>query len=572
MEEHSDQSQDSSPTESVTGRQERPPIPTRLGSFHIEALISSGGMGSVYRAFDESMKRQVALKVLHPSVGISSSGQHRFAREAWIAGQLEHPNIVKVHSRGEEAGVHFLAMELADGGSLADRLNQLKEAGSDKSNQSTTGRSEYIRKMLEQFIGLCEAVEHVHSKGFIHRDIKPHNILLSETDTQFKLTDFGIAHADDMTKITQAGDFIGTIRYMSPELLAAHRAGIDKRTDIYSLGVTLYEALTLQLPYDGDTEERYLSEILAGHAVPARRRNARIPADVETVLMKATDHDPGRRYQSALAMASDLKAILENRPITARRIGLVGRSYRLVKRHYVTVVVGLAIIGSVTAASVYYDHTRDISQDRKRTIEILQATIATGKSPFEVEPNWKHYWSILAKAVEQGSDDSLALWFHRACQPRLPAQGEIEQKIALFSKSVQLFPEGTNQERRVFGLVTRISERLDSQEFRPKVTSWSYYSLSRMVGTFAYVKKIGQDTLEASAVGLHTISLRVISEHYRDVILYKDDGEESLPLPVSSSIIARGDYSVVTKDLSSGEVIEPFLVDTSYSQFTIVRM
>jgi serine/threonine protein kinase len=303
-------------------------IPQRLGHYRIESLISSGGMGSVYHAYDESMKRHVALKVLHQSFALSETTRHRFAREAWIAGQLEHQGITRVYGRGEENGIHFFAMELADGGSLADYIKQVRSEVPPGKDVSDTIRSEYFRSILEKFIEIAMALEHVHEHGFVHRDIKPHNILLSGPDKRFKLTDFGIAHADDMTRMTRAGDFVGTIRYMSPELLTAHRAVVDKRTDIYSLGVTLYETLTLSLPYLGDSEERYVTEILVGRSIPARKRNKGIGVDLETVLMTAMQQDPGQRYQSAVEFAEDLKRVLDRRPIQARREKLLVSSLK----------------------------------------------------------------------------------------------------------------------------------------------------------------------------------------------------------------------------------------------------
>ena len=312
---------------------DRPRI-KRLGHFRIDATLGSGGMGTIYLAYDESMKRSVALKVLHSSLEISERAQSRFVREAWIAGQLDHPNIIKIYSRGEEGNVSFLAMELAEGGSLYDFIKQTQEQVPSGSDVTDTIDQAYINAILEKFIELAAALEHIHSKGFIHRDIKPHNILLSGVEKKFKFTDFGIAHADDMTRMTRAGDFMGTIKYMSPELLAAHRAGIDKRTDIYSLGVTLYETLTLTLPFKADTEEKLIGEILAGHYIEAHKTNRRISRDLETVLMKATHHDPNRRYQMAREFADDLRRIIDDRPILARRQSAISRGIRYLKRNY----------------------------------------------------------------------------------------------------------------------------------------------------------------------------------------------------------------------------------------------
>jgi len=338
---------DESETESIDGSPRDPDQPRikQLGPFRLEATIGVGGMGTIYRAYDESMKRTVALKVLHASLEISKSAQARFVREAWIAGRLDHPNIIKVYTRGEENRVSYIAMELAESGSLFDYIKQTSKSIPSGADVSETTDRNYINLILEKFIGLAQALEHIHAKDFIHRDIKPHNILLAGPDRDFKLTDFGIAHAEDMTRMTRAGDFIGTVRYMSPELIAAHRGEVDKRTDIYSLGVTLYEALTLTLPFKAVSEEKLISEILAGHYIEARKTNRRISRDLETVLMKATHHDPDMRYQTAGEFADDLQRIIDGRPIVARRQSVISRGIKYLKRNYKTVsVIFLSVI------------------------------------------------------------------------------------------------------------------------------------------------------------------------------------------------------------------------------------
>lgn len=305
----------------------------KLGPFRIESTIGTGGMGTVYRAFDESMKRTVALKVLHPALEVSASTQQRFVREAWIAGQLDHPNIIQVYSRGEDQGAHYIAMELAEAGSLADCIRARKESRPPRGETTPDVGPDYIRRILTQFVKLAEALELIHRKGFIHRDIKPHNILLAGENKPFKLTDFGIAHAENMTQVTRAGDFIGTIRYMSPELLTSQAATVDKRTDIYSLGVSLYESLTLSLPFEGRTEQEYISEVMAGHRVPARRRNKWISKDLEIILTVATDPDPAVRYDSAALFADDLLRVLDGRPTMARKEKVSSRALKFIKRN-----------------------------------------------------------------------------------------------------------------------------------------------------------------------------------------------------------------------------------------------
>lgn len=401
-------------TRTVDGRlKDHHPIPAidRIGTFKIEKTISAGGAGTIYLAFDESMKRQVAIKVLHPALGIIPSAQIRFARESWIAGRLDHPNIIKVFSRGEEKQLNYIAMEYAEGGSLSDYIKELRNSVSPTKDITAIANQEHINFIVTKFIDLARAIEHIHSKDFIHRDIKPHNILLSGESKQFKLTDFGIAHAEDMTKITKAGDFMGTIQYMSPEQITAHRTTIDKRTDIYSFGVSLYEAVTLSLPFDGDTEEKLIGEIIAGHYVPARKRHKLIPKDLETVLMKATHHDPQRRYQSGKELAKDLILFLEDRPITGRRDSVFYKTRKnlSLKRsalRYALMALALVVLTGIIVVKAFKEH-----HDRDKILRTLKHAVATKTSPFEFEPEWEILSKKLYEHVNKGKSDSMTIWF-----------------------------------------------------------------------------------------------------------------------------------------------------------------
>jgi len=516
-------------TETVSGqsRRPRPPPVERLGTFKIEAVISSGGMGTVYRAYDESMKRAVALKVLHPSLEIAKKTQSRFAREAWIAGQLEHPNIIKVYSRGEENRLHYIAMELADGGSLSDLIRRTSESAPKGSEITDTIRSEYITSILSKFIELASALEHIHAKGFIHRDIKPHNVLISGPEKQFKFTDFGIAHADDMTNLTKAGDFMGTIKYMSPELLTAHRAIVDKRTDIYSLGVTLYEALTLTLPFEADSEERFISEILSGHSIPARKRNKRISRDLETVLLKATHHDPEKRYQTAAEFAEDLERILSSRPIKARRERIVSRSLKHLKRNKKIVVAIVVAVMFTIAGSYSYIDWRSEKLDVERINKVLEAVVATKTSPFELNAEWGRLWMVLYERIERGGFDSTLMWFFRASTVH---KYDIRE-YSLFEKAwigisymdidileSHFIPSGRNC---IAAVSSAITISVDDSVFVPFDNLAECYT-SGATGSVTVGGSL-RDYFEYIPSGRHLLQIRTVSEHYLDVSLYSKE-------------------------------------------------
>lgn len=229
--------------------------PRFVGEFRIDRKLGSGGMGTVYAAYQQSMHRTVALKVLPPGLAFDSSGLQRFEREAWIAGNLNHPNIVRVYGQGTAGGTHFIAMELVEGDSLYGEIEKAREERKARRESDSKWRATYIRRIVEQFAAVADALHYVHERGIVHRDIKPMNLLHDRAGNRLLITDFGLARDEAASRMTRQGDFMGTVRYMSPEQLLANRAKVDHRSDIWSLGVSLYEALTLDLPYSAPTEE-----------------------------------------------------------------------------------------------------------------------------------------------------------------------------------------------------------------------------------------------------------------------------------------------------------------------------
>jgi tetratricopeptide (TPR) repeat protein len=326
------------------------PLPTsdarenqRLGDFEIVREIGRGGMGVVYEARQVSLNRRVALKVLLGGIGLDPESVQRFQREAEAAGKLHHTNIVPVYASGKENGTYFFAMEVIDGPSLAQVIRQRRQqpaGGAAPGPASGTGLASsslgpdrgYFEQAAESIAEVADALDYAHKQGVIHRDIKPANLLLSP-DGRLSLSDFGLARLLEQPALTRTGELGGTPAYMSPEQVTAGRVPLNHRTDIYSLGATLYEMLTLQRPFTGETREQLLAQILQKDPPPPRRVNPRIPVDLETICLKAMDKDPDRRYQTAGQMAEDLRRFGKRLAISARRPGPVERLMKWARRH-----------------------------------------------------------------------------------------------------------------------------------------------------------------------------------------------------------------------------------------------
>ena len=259
------------------------PQPRRLGDFELLRALGSGGMGAVWLAKQVSLDRYVALKVLAPHISKSSTSLQRFQREAEAGARLTHPNIVAVHSVGEADGTHYIAQELVEGGvSLADRIKadrDLPELPKD-----------YYENVAALFAKIADALQEAHEGGIIHRDVKPSNILLTE-DGEPKVADFGLAQVEDALELSRTGEFAGTPFYMSPEQAMSKRMGLDHRTDVFSLGVTLWEVLALQRPFEGDTSQQVLEKIITEDPVDPQKIRSRCPRDLGVICKKALEKE-----------------------------------------------------------------------------------------------------------------------------------------------------------------------------------------------------------------------------------------------------------------------------------------
>jgi serine/threonine protein kinase len=375
----------------------------RLGDFEIVRELGRGGMGVVYEARQVSLNRRVALKVLSGSLGLTPRAVQRFQREAEAAAQLHHTNIVPVHATGEQNGTHFYAMELIDGPSLDHLLKQLRQPGArplasdadspghldatapyvgeSTGSGSATGLTSSLGSGSGTFdtvarliADVAEALDYAHKQGIVHRDIKPSNLLLS-SDGRLSVTDFGLARVLEQPGMTVTGEFVGTPAYMSPEQVTSGRIPVDHRTDIYSLGATLYELLTRRPPFRAEGRDKLLAQVVQKEPVAPRSIDPRIPRDLETICLKCLEKDPDRRYQSGKELADDLRRYLNRFAILARRTGSLTRLKKWAKRNPALAAAGLLLLVALATAGFFAwraeaEKRQRLAEEQRRAEEV----------------------------------------------------------------------------------------------------------------------------------------------------------------------------------------------------------
>jgi len=278
-----------------------PDIPPQLGAYRINREVGRGGMAVVYEAEDLRTGTRVAIKVLKAGSALDKSNLSRFYSEIEALQKLSHPNIVKVHGVGESAGHHFYAMQFIDGRGLDRMVNECKQD---------------LRKTVTWVRDVAHALDSAHDQGIVHRDVKPGNILVDLAGRVY-LTDFGLALRDRAVRVTLSGTTLGTPNFMSPEQARGERNKLDRRTDVYSLGATLYNLCTGRVPYWENTPELVVQKILHEDPKMPMELNPAIDRPLQTIILKAMDKEPGDRYPSCAAMAEDLDRWLGGSPIHA---------------------------------------------------------------------------------------------------------------------------------------------------------------------------------------------------------------------------------------------------------------
>lgn len=434
-------------------------VPQQLGDFRLIQEIGRGGMGIVYEADEISLQRRVALKVLPFASVLDERQLQRFRNEARAVAGLHHPNIVPVYSVGCERGVHYYAMQQVQGQSLAELIASVSNRPRSQSGEATvdaaamssgwaglqagtsehsgfpalpqarlshpnphqleternaaetlfdTSSRDWFRRVATIGKQVADALEYAHGVAIVHRDIKPSNLLLDETGKVW-VADFGLAQVDSEAELTMTGELIGTLRYMSPEQLHGDVRSVDSRTDVFSLGATLYELLTLRPVRRGESRAALLASKVEDAAAP-RSINPAVPLDLETIVLRAIAAEPDQRYRAAGDLAEDLQHFLDNQPIHAKRPTIADRFSAWSRRNQrllwvTTTVLAIVAVVSTTSAllirSAHNETETALTETRRKTVALETQTVIAES---EKQNAQKSYARLLAQRGIDGAN------------------------------------------------------------------------------------------------------------------------------------------------------------------------
>ncbi len=335
------------------------------GHFEDLSLLAEGGMGRIFKALDRRLQRRVALKLLHREDPELAS---RFLHEASLQAQVEHPHVCRIYEAGEWMGQAFIAMQLIEGETL-----------------KLAARRMTLEEKLDVMIQVCEGVHAAHQQGLIHRDLKPSNLMVRQVEGTWRafVLDFGLARTLAATGKTQSGVVMGTVHYMSPEQARGEERGLDRRTDIYALGATLYELFGGEPPFSKYQGLEALGRILAEDPLPLRRKAPQVPRDLETVVMKCLERNREQRYGNARELAGELRKVLEGDPVEARRASWPERCLRWARKNRLGMAAGAGLLLLVTFGGLMY--LQDLMETRRQGMVAAQMSNAADRMEFRLQ-------------------------------------------------------------------------------------------------------------------------------------------------------------------------------------------
>ncbi len=512
-----------------------------LGDFRIVREIGRGGMGIVYEAEQLSLGRRVALKVLPAAATLEPRHLERFKNEAKAVAALRHEHIVHVYGVGCERGVHYYAMEYIEGQSLAQYIRSMQAGGglpaigneatadfstADRLTKPVAGssthacgprRRDFFRSAAKRMQMAAQALDHAHRHGTIHRDIKPGNLLIDNVGGLW-VSDFGLARLGADNGLTFTGDLLGTLRYMSPEQAAGKHRAVDHRADIYSLGATLYELITLRAPFTSASREELLRQVMGDEPVAPRRLDGAIPAELETITLKAMAKEPAARYATAREMADDLGRFLAGEPILARRVGRVQRSWRWCRRNPLVAGLMAAVVAVAAAGLVGVLGQWQVALANEQ--KAVHAAADAQQNADEVKVQRDEARRLEAEAQRQRDE------VRAANEKLLAAQKKLEATI--YAAHINLAQQAMEK-----GAVDRVLQLLE--EHRPKpgandVRGWEWHYLYGLC-------RANELPLEAHLAPIHRATfspdgdaLATASDDHTVRIWNIDDGKEQMAL------------------------------------------
>lgn len=466
----------------------------KIEGYQILGVVGQGGMGIVYRAVQLKLRRTVALKVLPAIFGaVSQVIVDRFRREATAAARLHHTNIVPIYDFGESRDAYYYAMELIEGQPLNLLIRDLLQSGApaaspaqlatilthatahgaplprpevgandsciDTNSGSSHGTSAagrgraYFRQVARWVADAADALHYAHEQGIIHRDVKPSNLILSR-DGRIMVTDFGLAKSEEDASVTLTGSLVGTMRYLSPEQALAKRIPVDHRTDVYSLGATLYELLCLRPAFPGTDDKQILASIITQDPIRPRKILPAVPPELQTICLKTLEKAPDNRYATARAFAEDLRRYLGDLPIVAKNPGALRRTVKLIKRRRAAALVVLLVttLAAVLPVVMHLKHaetsakaaekaervTRSISDARRHEKEMQWDMVTRGYGEaLTIDPT---NITALAEFARAKKDQ----YNHLKSQNGSAPSKLLEESVELCRQALQLSPSDTD--------------------------------------------------------------------------------------------------------------------------------